>query len=211
MRTASAAAKPCQGAFGISTMITVFDEFFSPPASVASLVPIEKALAPIESTDSPSTTTVDQDAPSPIEPKTYKDALTQSCWIESMQEELHEFKYGCKDAFLMVIYKKKSYTLPTGWICRSDNPIMCTDLKKASWLKQGCHARESCDPVDTPMVEKSKLDEDTQRKAVDPTHYRDMVDTLMYLTSSRLDLVEFFEGWKPKLPLQLVVEEVMSE
>ncbi|GKC66167.1 hypothetical protein Tco_1098765 [Tanacetum coccineum] len=33
---------------------------------------------------------------------------------------------------------------------------------------------ESCDPVDTPMVEKSKLDEDTQGKAVDPTHYRGM-------------------------------------
>ncbi|GJX59311.1 hypothetical protein Tco_0290701 [Tanacetum coccineum] len=44
------------------------------------------------------------------------------------------------------------------------------------------------DPVDTPMVEKSKLDEDTQGKAVDPTHYRGMVDTLMYLTASRLDL-----------------------
>ncbi|GJZ85294.1 hypothetical protein Tco_0650633 [Tanacetum coccineum] len=48
---------------------------------------------------------------------------------------------------------------------------------------------ESCDPVDTPMVEKSKLDEDTQGKAVDPIHYRGMVGTLMYLTSSRPDLV----------------------
>ncbi|GKE31520.1 retrovirus-related pol polyprotein from transposon TNT 1-94 [Tanacetum coccineum] len=47
---------------------------------------------------------------------------------------------------------------------------------------------ESCDPVDTPMVEKSKLDEDTQGKAVDPTHYRGMVGTLMYLTYSRPDL-----------------------
>ncbi|GJV39039.1 retrovirus-related pol polyprotein from transposon TNT 1-94 [Tanacetum coccineum] len=44
------------------------------------------------------------------------------------------------------------------------------------------------DPVDTPMVEKSKLDEDTQGKAVDPTHYRGMVSTLMYLTVSRPDL-----------------------
>ncbi|GJS39275.1 retrovirus-related pol polyprotein from transposon TNT 1-94 [Tanacetum coccineum] len=26
-----------------------------------------------------------------IEPKNYKDALTQACWIEAMQEELHEF------------------------------------------------------------------------------------------------------------------------
>ncbi|GKG26751.1 hypothetical protein Tco_0402454 [Tanacetum coccineum] len=30
---------------------------------------------------------------------------------------------------------------------------------------------ESCDPVDTLMVEKSKLDEDKEGKAVDPSHY----------------------------------------
>ncbi|GJX41970.1 hypothetical protein Tco_0256960 [Tanacetum coccineum] len=48
---------------------------------------------------------------------------------------------------------------------------------------------KSSDPVDTPMVEKSKLDEDLQEKAVDPTHYRGMVlTTLMYLTTSRPDL-----------------------
>ncbi|GKC76246.1 hypothetical protein Tco_1127020, partial [Tanacetum coccineum] len=29
---------------------------------------------------------------SSVEPKTYKDALTQSCWIEAMQEELNEFE-----------------------------------------------------------------------------------------------------------------------
>ncbi|GJT63896.1 retrovirus-related pol polyprotein from transposon TNT 1-94 [Tanacetum coccineum] len=50
------------------------------------------------------------------------------------------------------------------------------------------YGMESSDPVDTPMVEKSKLDEDTQGKAVDPTHYRGMVGTLMYLTASRPDL-----------------------
>ncbi|GKG20180.1 hypothetical protein Tco_0379981 [Tanacetum coccineum] len=47
---------------------------------------------------------------------------------------------------------------------------------------------ESSDPVDTPMVEKSKLDEYTQGKAVDPTYYRRMIGTLMYLTASRPDL-----------------------
>nr|GEZ48364.1 ribonuclease H [Tanacetum cinerariifolium] len=36
------------------------------------------------------------------------------------------------------------------------------------------------DPVDTPMMEKSKLDEDPQGKAVDPTHYRGMVGTLIF-------------------------------
>ncbi|GJW58370.1 hypothetical protein Tco_0105101 [Tanacetum coccineum] len=47
---------------------------------------------------------------------------------------------------------------------------------------------ESSDPVDTPMVEKSKLDEDPQGKAVDPTHYRGMVGNHIYLTASRPDL-----------------------
>ncbi|GJX94313.1 retrovirus-related pol polyprotein from transposon TNT 1-94 [Tanacetum coccineum] len=46
------------------------------------------------------------------------------------------------------------------------------------------YGMESSDPVDTPMVEKSKLDEDTQVKAVDPTHYRGMIGTLMYLTAT---------------------------
>ncbi|GKD25349.1 retrovirus-related pol polyprotein from transposon TNT 1-94 [Tanacetum coccineum] len=138
----------------------VFDEFYSPPASVASLVPVEKAPAPVESTSSPSSTTVDQDSPSPktvseessssdvisttvhldapisehlikwtkdhpiqniigelsrpdstrlqlheqalfcyydvfltlVKPKTYKEALTHSCWIEAIQEELNKFE-----------------------------------------------------------------------------------------------------------------------
>ncbi|GJZ65520.1 retrovirus-related pol polyprotein from transposon TNT 1-94 [Tanacetum coccineum] len=47
---------------------------------------------------------------------------------------------------------------------------------------------DSCDPVDTPMVEKSKLDEDKEGKAVDPSHYRGMIGTLLYLIASRPDL-----------------------
>ncbi|GKG06777.1 hypothetical protein Tco_0329746, partial [Tanacetum coccineum] len=47
---------------------------------------------------------------------------------------------------------------------------------------------DSCDPVDTPMVEKSKLDEDKEGKVVDQSHYRGMIGTLLYLTASRPDL-----------------------
>ncbi|GKF13036.1 hypothetical protein Tco_0050962, partial [Tanacetum coccineum] len=36
---------------------------------------------------------------------------------------------------------------------------------------------------------KSKLDEDPQGKVVDPTRYRGMIGTLMYLTASRPNLV----------------------
>ncbi|GJS96924.1 retrovirus-related pol polyprotein from transposon TNT 1-94 [Tanacetum coccineum] len=40
---------------------------------------------------------------------------------------------------------------------------------------------DSCDPVDTPMVEKSKLDEDKEGKVVDPSNYRGIIGTLLYL------------------------------
>ncbi|GKG21157.1 hypothetical protein Tco_0383752, partial [Tanacetum coccineum] len=41
------------------------DEFFSTPASLASSVLVKETPGPVESTSSPSSTTVDQDAPSP--------------------------------------------------------------------------------------------------------------------------------------------------
>nr|GEZ84603.1 uncharacterized mitochondrial protein AtMg00810-like [Tanacetum cinerariifolium] len=50
------------------------------------------------------------------------------------------------------------------------------------------HVFESCDTVDTPMVEKSKLDEDRESKAVDPSHYHGMIGTILFLTASRPDL-----------------------
>nr|GFA76518.1 hypothetical protein [Tanacetum cinerariifolium] len=47
---------------------------------------------------------------------------------------------------------------------------------------------ESYDTVDTPMVEKSKLDKDKEGKAIDPSYYQGMIDTILYLTASRPDL-----------------------
>nr|GEU33635.1 hypothetical protein [Tanacetum cinerariifolium] len=46
-----------------------------------------------------------------------------------------------------------------------------------------------CDPVDTPMMEQTKLDEDHSGIPVDQTCYRCMIGSLMYLTASRPDLV----------------------
>nr|GEW89861.1 retrovirus-related Pol polyprotein from transposon TNT 1-94 [Tanacetum cinerariifolium] len=214
--------------------------------------------------------------PTSMEPKTYKDALTQSCWIEAMQEELNEFEWlenkarlvargyrqekgiNFEESFVpvarleairiflaytahknMVVYQMDVKTTflngnlreevyvsqPDGFVDQ-DNPNHVYKLKKAlfglkqaprSWydmlssflisqdfskgsvdptlfirrngsnllLKYGF---ESCDPMDTRMVEKSKLDEDKEGKAVDPSHYRGMIGTLIYLTASRPDL-----------------------
>ncbi|GJT04999.1 retrovirus-related pol polyprotein from transposon TNT 1-94, partial [Tanacetum coccineum] len=48
---------------------------------------------------------------------------------------------------------------------------------------------DSCDPVDTPMVDRLKLDEDSLGIPVDQTRFLSMVGSLMYLTASRPDLV----------------------
>nr|GFC40844.1 hypothetical protein [Tanacetum cinerariifolium] len=112
----------------------LFNELLNPPPSVdnqaAEVIALIAEVIPQvddDLTGSPSSTKVDQDAPSPsksltpteiqssvilqdvkndnldievahmgndplLEPKTYKEALTQACWIEAMQEELHEFE-----------------------------------------------------------------------------------------------------------------------
>ncbi|GKB39870.1 retrovirus-related pol polyprotein from transposon TNT 1-94, partial [Tanacetum coccineum] len=94
------------------------------------------------------------------------------------------FSKGTVDPTLFISRKGKDILL----ISQSPRGIFLNQSKYAlESLKK--YGMESCDPTDTPMVEKSKLDEDTQWKAIDPTHYHGMVGTLMYLTSSRPDLV----------------------
>nr|GEW97587.1 uncharacterized mitochondrial protein AtMg00810-like [Tanacetum cinerariifolium] len=51
------------------------------------------------------------------------------------------------------------------------------------------YGMESCDPVGTPMEIKDKLDQDHNGTLVDATKYHSMIGALMYLTSSRLDIV----------------------
>nr|GEX04734.1 retrovirus-related Pol polyprotein from transposon TNT 1-94 [Tanacetum cinerariifolium] len=213
-----------------------------------------------------------------VEPKTYKDALTQSCWIEAMQEELNEFErlenkarlvargyrqeegidfeeYFAPVARLeaiwiflayathknMVVYQMDVKTAFLNGNLRNGNDLllvqiyvadiifvastfelcdlfanlMCSKFKmsmmgkisfflglqilqspRGIFINQSKYALESlkkygfesCDPVDTPMVEKSKLDEDKEGKTVDPSHYYGMIGTLLYLTASRPDL-----------------------
>nr|GEW68123.1 uncharacterized mitochondrial protein AtMg00810-like [Tanacetum cinerariifolium] len=48
---------------------------------------------------------------------------------------------------------------------------------------------ESCDPVGTPMEIKDKLDLDQNGTPINATKYRSMIGALMYLTSSRPDIV----------------------
>ncbi|GJS39498.1 retrovirus-related pol polyprotein from transposon TNT 1-94 [Tanacetum coccineum] len=96
------------------------------------------------------------------------------------------FKIMCSK-FKMSMMGRRSFFLGLK-ISHSPRGIFLIQLKYAlKSLKK--YDMETCEPVNTPMVEKSKLDEDPQGKAFDPTCYRGMIGTLMYLTSSRPDLV----------------------
>ncbi|GKB55430.1 retrovirus-related pol polyprotein from transposon TNT 1-94 [Tanacetum coccineum] len=297
----------------------LFDELLNPPPSVDHpapevVAPIDEvaAIVPVVSTGSPSSTTVDQDAPLPItymdndpyfgipipevlsdqslssnsfiqipvstrlqlheqalfcyydtfltavKPKTYKDALTQACWIGAMQEELNEFELArgyrqeegiyfeesfapverleairiflafvvhlnmvvyqmdVKTAFLNGNLREEVYvSQPDGFVDK-DKPNHVYKIKKALYgLKQAPRACpkgifinqskyaleslkkygfDSCDPVDTPMVEKSKLDKNKEGKAIDPSHYHGIIGTLLYLTARTVNR----ELWYPK-------------
>ncbi|GJV32814.1 retrotransposon protein, putative, ty1-copia subclass [Tanacetum coccineum] len=200
-----------------------------------------------------------------IKPKSYKDALTESSWIEAMQEKHNEFEHlevwelvphsdrvmiitlkwiykvkldelgvarleaicifiafaahmnmviyqmDVKTVFLNGILHEEVYVSQLDGFVDPENPNHVYKLKMALYgLKQALRAcprgiflnqskyaleslkkygMETCEPADTPMMEKSKLDEEPQGKAVDPTRYRGMIGTLMYLTTNRSDLM----------------------
>ncbi|GJT65402.1 retrovirus-related pol polyprotein from transposon TNT 1-94 [Tanacetum coccineum] len=93
--------------------------------------------------------------------------------------------YDLLSSFLLSQKFTKGTVDPTLFIRRKGKDILLMSMMES--LKK--YGMETCEPADTPMVKKSKLDEDPQGKAVDPTRYRGMIGTLMYLISSRPDLV----------------------
>nr|GEX09433.1 hypothetical protein [Tanacetum cinerariifolium] len=233
----------------------MFDEYYNPPPSVASLVPTVVALDPANSTGTPSSTIIDQDAPSlnrvmiitlkwifKVKLDKLRGILKNKARLLARgyhQEESFDFEESfapvarlvairifnayvahqnmtvyqmdVKTMFLNDILRENVYVSQPDGFVDQDNPNHVYNLKKAFYgLKQAPRAcprgiflnqskyaleiikkdgMENSDLVDTPMVEKYKLDDDPQGKVVDRTCYHGMIGSLMYLTSSRLDLV----------------------
>nr|GEV62098.1 hypothetical protein [Tanacetum cinerariifolium] len=230
-----------------SFVLASFYEFYSPPASVASPVLIEEAPARVKSTGLPSSTIVDQDAPSPSTSQTTLQSQSQAIPL-CAEEKSHDFEveHMSNDPYFDILarlvasgYRQKKridfeesfapvarleavqiflvfaahlnttvyrMDVKTEFLNGTVDPTLFISIKgkdilqeyisqspRGMFLNQSKYALKSlkkyeiksCDPVDTSMVEKSKLDEDTQGKVIDPTHYRGMAETLIYLTSSR--------------------------
>ncbi|GKB85455.1 retrovirus-related pol polyprotein from transposon TNT 1-94, partial [Tanacetum coccineum] len=92
--------------------------------------------------------------------------------------------------------KKALYDLkqaPRAWYNMLQASLSLNNSPKVQLIQHSSHDKLGmtyyCDSVDTPMVEKSKLDEDLQGKPVDATLYRGMIGSLMYLTSTRPNLI----------------------
>nr|GEX28451.1 hypothetical protein [Tanacetum cinerariifolium] len=191
-------------------------------------------LQPAVSTGTPSSTTIDQDAPSTSTSQTTPKTPSPIIPLD-VEEAGHDIKVAHMDnnpyvdfpilepsskesstqiAFLNGILREEVYISQPDRFVDLKNSNHVYKIKKALYgLKQAPRAwydlllsfllsqkftKGTIDPtllvkkegkdiiiVDTPMVEKSKLDEDPQGKAVDRARYHGMIGILMYLTSSR--------------------------
>ncbi|GJY87094.1 hypothetical protein Tco_0501722 [Tanacetum coccineum] len=84
----------------------MFDEYFNPSPSVVSLVPVVAAPRPADPTGSPSSTSIDQVAPSVSTSSTTQE--TQSPFISKGVEEQLELAQLVDDPFLDILTSKPS-------------------------------------------------------------------------------------------------------
>nr|GFC12038.1 retrovirus-related Pol polyprotein from transposon TNT 1-94 [Tanacetum cinerariifolium] len=107
------------------------------------------------------------------------------------------YQMDVKTAFTNGELKEEVYVSQLEGFVDLDHSTHVYRLKKALYgLKQAPRheilkkfGMDSCDSLDTPMVDRLKLDEDPSGIPVDQTCFRSMVGSLMYLTASRTDLV----------------------
>nr|GEY80476.1 hypothetical protein [Tanacetum cinerariifolium] len=221
--SSSALQSPCLHQ-GVASESTLMDENPFAPINNDPFINIF-ALEPTSAASSSEDASSANFVLSKVKPKNFKFVITEDCWYQAMQDEIHEFyrlhvwelipQLDC----VMIIALK--------WIYKVKLDEYDDVLKNKAWLvakgyrqEKGIELEESfaqvarieairifianvanknmtiyqwmmdsCDPVDTTMVDRLKLDEDPLGIPVDQTRFHSMVGSLMYLTASRPDLV----------------------
>ncbi|GJT20384.1 retrovirus-related pol polyprotein from transposon TNT 1-94 [Tanacetum coccineum] len=98
------------------------------------------------------------------------------------------YQMDVRTRFLYDPLKEEVYAnQPVGFIHQSPRSIFINEAKYAQEILKK-HGMTSCDSIGTPMTTKH-LDADLSRTLVDQTKYSSMVGALMYLTTSRRDIV----------------------
>ncbi|GJR33619.1 hypothetical protein Tco_1209303 [Tanacetum coccineum] len=131
-----------------------------------------------------------------VEPKNFKIAVIETVCYQAMQDEKQEFDPNLKKWEL----GQMSFFLGLQ-VSQSPRGIFIDQAKYAlETLKK--YGMDLSDPVDTPMVDRLKLDEDLMGIPVDQTRFRGMVGSLMYLIASRPDLV-FDDHLKMEMEMEI--------
>ncbi|GJU32600.1 retrovirus-related pol polyprotein from transposon TNT 1-94 [Tanacetum coccineum] len=166
----------------------LFDEYFCPPPCVDHPVPEVAAPVPTVSADHDIEVAYMDNNPQfgiPIPELSFEESSSQKFAKGTVDPTLFIKREG-KDILLMSMMGKMAFFLRLQ-ISQSPRGIFLNQSKYALEIIKK-YGTETSDLVDTPMVEKYKLDSDPQGKEVNPTRYRGMIGSLMYLTASRPDL-----------------------
>nr|GFA19221.1 uncharacterized mitochondrial protein AtMg00810-like [Tanacetum cinerariifolium] len=204
----------------------MFDEYLEPPLVERLVHPAQAVQAPVNLACTPSSTTIDQDAPSPsILPSSLalqSHSLHQGVAAEPTYIEDHPVAPVDNNPFVNDgdVLKNKARLVVKGYrqeegidfeesftpvsrieairifianaaslqVSQSPGGIFINQSKFALEILKKFRM-DLCDSVDTPMVDRLKLDEDPLGIPADQTRFHSMVGSLMYLTASRPDLV----------------------
>nr|GEU85761.1 retrovirus-related Pol polyprotein from transposon TNT 1-94 [Tanacetum cinerariifolium] len=138
---------------------------------------------------------------SQTKPKNIKEAMADSAWIESMQEELHQFDR--LDVWELVDRPLCQNVINIKWLWKNKRDEENIVIRNKSRLvakgytqKKGVDFEQSFAPVTRleavivgTLMATKHLDADLSGTPVDQTKYRSMVGALMYLTASRQDIM----------------------
>nr|GEY30921.1 retrovirus-related Pol polyprotein from transposon TNT 1-94 [Tanacetum cinerariifolium] len=127
---------------------------------------------------------------SQTEPKNIKEAMADSAWIESMQEELHQFDRS--EVWELVDRPLCKNVINMKWLWKNKRDEENTVIQNKSRLVAKGYAtwKELISKNHShPLLGWKLLDDDLSGTPVDQMKFHSMVGALMYLTASRPDIV----------------------